>query len=74
MLATLFSALTGLPWSLYNTFVIEEKHGFNQQVHNLLKHKMLSSFKNLLSNAAGLAAESDYAQFNIFHHHQTHTS
>uniref|UniRef100_A0AAY3ZTV9 CAAX prenyl protease n=1 Tax=Denticeps clupeoides TaxID=299321 RepID=A0AAY3ZTV9_9TELE len=32
MLATLFSALTGLPWSLYNTFVIEEKHGFNQQV------------------------------------------
>uniref|UniRef100_A0A8C9SXN3 CAAX prenyl protease n=1 Tax=Scleropages formosus TaxID=113540 RepID=A0A8C9SXN3_SCLFO len=31
MLATLFSALTGLPWSIYNTFVIEEKHGFNQQ-------------------------------------------
>ncbi|XP_048831322.1 CAAX prenyl protease 1 homolog [Brienomyrus brachyistius] len=31
MLATLFSALTGLPWSVYNTFVIEEKHGFNQQ-------------------------------------------
>uniref|UniRef100_A0A3B4A8V0 CAAX prenyl protease n=1 Tax=Periophthalmus magnuspinnatus TaxID=409849 RepID=A0A3B4A8V0_9GOBI len=30
-LATLFSAVTGLPWSLYNTFVIEEKHGFNQQ-------------------------------------------
>lgn len=32
LLATLFSAVTGLPWSLYNTFVIEEKHGFNQQV------------------------------------------
>lgn len=31
LLATLFSSLTGLPWSLYNTFVIEEKHGFNQQ-------------------------------------------
>ncbi|CAH2222380.1 CAAX prenyl protease 1 homolog [Pelobates cultripes] len=31
LLATLFSALTGLPWSLYNTFVIEERHGFNQQ-------------------------------------------
>ncbi|XP_077415078.1 CAAX prenyl protease 1 homolog [Vanacampus margaritifer] len=30
-LATLFTAFTGLPWSLYNTFVIEEKHGFNQQ-------------------------------------------
>uniref|UniRef100_A0A8C3RVQ1 CAAX prenyl protease n=1 Tax=Chelydra serpentina TaxID=8475 RepID=A0A8C3RVQ1_CHESE len=32
LLATLFSAVTGLPWSLYNTFVIEEKHGFNQQL------------------------------------------
>ncbi|XP_064408138.1 CAAX prenyl protease 1 homolog isoform X2 [Latimeria chalumnae] len=32
LLATLFSAVTGLPWSLYSTFVIEEKHGFNQQV------------------------------------------
>lgn len=31
ILATLFSAVTGLPWSLYNTFVIEEKHGFNNQ-------------------------------------------
>ncbi|KAG2460713.1 FACE1 protease, partial [Polypterus senegalus] len=31
LLATLFSALTGLPWSIYSTFVIEEKHGFNQQ-------------------------------------------
>uniref|UniRef100_A0AAZ3Q983 CAAX prenyl protease n=2 Tax=Oncorhynchus tshawytscha TaxID=74940 RepID=A0AAZ3Q983_ONCTS len=31
ILATLFSAFTGLPWSIYNTFVIEEKHGFNQQ-------------------------------------------
>lgn len=36
MLATLFSALTGLPWSLYSTFVIEEKHGFNQQVDKVL--------------------------------------
>ncbi|XP_028937320.1 CAAX prenyl protease 1 homolog [Ornithorhynchus anatinus] len=31
LLATLFSAVSALPWSLYNTFVIEEKHGFNQQ-------------------------------------------
>ncbi|XP_069466167.1 CAAX prenyl protease 1 homolog [Ambystoma mexicanum] len=31
LLATLFSAVTSLPWSLYNTFVIEERHGFNQQ-------------------------------------------
>uniref|UniRef100_A0A8C5GVC1 CAAX prenyl protease n=1 Tax=Gouania willdenowi TaxID=441366 RepID=A0A8C5GVC1_GOUWI len=30
-LSTMFTALTGLPWSLYSTFVIEQKHGFNQQ-------------------------------------------
>lgn len=36
LLATLFSALTGLPWSLYNTFVIEEKHGFNHQTLEFL--------------------------------------
>lgn len=42
MLATLFSALTGFPWSLYNTFVIEEKHGFNQQVDKSLARIYLS--------------------------------
>jgi len=31
ILATLFSTVTGLPWSLYSTFVVEEKHGFNKQ-------------------------------------------
>lgn len=31
LLATLFSAVTGMPWSIYNTFIVEEKHGFNQQ-------------------------------------------
>lgn len=45
LLATLFSALTGLPWSLYNTFVIEEKHGFN---HQTLDFFMKDAIKNLL--------------------------
>jgi len=31
ILATLFSTITSLPWSLYSTFVLEEKHGFNKQ-------------------------------------------
>jgi len=30
--AMIFSTVTSLPWSLYSTFVIEERHGFNQQV------------------------------------------
>ncbi|NXC70563.1 FACE1 protease, partial [Anhinga anhinga] len=45
LLATLFSAVTGLPWSLYNTFVIEEKHGFNQQVFLATDH---TSYRILL--------------------------
>jgi len=31
LLTTVFSTFTGLPWSLYSTFVIEERHGFNKQ-------------------------------------------
>nr|XP_022286834.1 CAAX prenyl protease 1 homolog [Crassostrea virginica] len=27
----LYSTVTSLPWSLYETFVLEEKHGFNKQ-------------------------------------------
>ena len=30
--STIYSTITSLPWSIYSTFVIEEKHGFNQQV------------------------------------------
>uniref|UniRef100_A0A671QHN5 CAAX prenyl protease n=1 Tax=Sinocyclocheilus anshuiensis TaxID=1608454 RepID=A0A671QHN5_9TELE len=44
MLATLFSALTGLPWSLYSTFVIEEKHGFNQQTVGFFLKDTLKKF------------------------------
>ncbi|XP_059140651.1 CAAX prenyl protease 1 homolog [Physella acuta] len=31
VLAMIFSSVTSLPWSLYSTFVIEERHGFNKQ-------------------------------------------
>lgn len=31
-LTTLIEAVLGLPWQIYDTFVIEEKHGFNKQV------------------------------------------
>lgn len=44
MLATLFSAFTGLPWSLYNTFIIEEKHGFNQQTLSFFLKDALKKF------------------------------
>ncbi|KAG8451526.1 hypothetical protein GDO86_003651 [Hymenochirus boettgeri] len=44
LLATLFSALTGLPWSLYSTFVIEERHGFNQQTLGFFFKDALKKF------------------------------
>uniref|UniRef100_A0ABK0LTV1 CAAX prenyl protease n=1 Tax=Rattus norvegicus TaxID=10116 RepID=A0ABK0LTV1_RAT len=44
LLATLFSALTGLPWSLYNTFVIEEKHGFNHQTLEFFMKDAIKKF------------------------------
>ncbi|XP_021119067.1 CAAX prenyl protease 1 homolog isoform X4 [Heterocephalus glaber] len=44
LLATLFSALTGLPWSLYNTFVIEEKHGFNHQTLDFFMKDAIKKF------------------------------
>lgn len=31
VLCLLISTVTSLPWSLYSTFVIEERHGFNKQ-------------------------------------------
>ncbi|XP_041463404.1 CAAX prenyl protease 1 homolog [Lytechinus variegatus] len=31
LLASVFSTVVGLPWVLYSTFVIEERHGFNKQ-------------------------------------------
>ncbi|XP_030850470.1 CAAX prenyl protease 1 homolog [Strongylocentrotus purpuratus] len=31
LLASVFSTFVGLPWVLYSTFVIEERHGFNKQ-------------------------------------------
>ncbi|CAG5136664.1 unnamed protein product [Candidula unifasciata] len=31
VIGMIFSCIMSLPWSLYSTFVIEEKHGFNKQ-------------------------------------------
>lgn len=31
-LSEVYSAITGFPWTLYFTFVLEERHGFNKQV------------------------------------------
>ena len=35
----------GLPWSLYNTFVIEQRHGFNKQTLGLFFTDMLKQVR-----------------------------
>ena len=32
LIASVFSIITGMPWTVYKTFVLEQKHGFNNQV------------------------------------------
>lgn len=61
MLATLFSAVTGLPWSLYSTFVIEEKHGFNQQVH-----RMNGTNQSLLKTCYSKNRRGDYSHVVVY--------
>ena len=36
-----YSTVTGLPWTVYYTFVLEERHGFNKQVNSEQWLKMM---------------------------------
>lgn len=38
-----WSLVTGLPWSLYSTFVIEARHGFNKQTLGVFLADMAKS-------------------------------
>jgi STE24 endopeptidase len=37
-LLNVFNTVTNFPFSIYSTFVLEEKHGFNKQVSALKKN------------------------------------
>ncbi|KAF6266083.1 peptidase family M48-domain-containing protein [Scenedesmus sp. NREL 46B-D3] len=41
--SSLISMVMGLPWSLYSTFVIEERHGFNKQTLGLFVADLVKS-------------------------------
>eukprot|EP00794_Sanderia_malayensis_P000486 gene486-1131_t len=52
MLCVVYSTITSLPWSLYGTFVVEERHGFNKQTigfyfKDLVKKLILTSLISL---------------------------
>ncbi|KAH9519400.1 CAAX prenyl protease 1 [Bulinus truncatus] len=44
VLAMLYTTITSLPWSLYSTFVVEEKHGFNKQTLGFFFKDMAKQF------------------------------
>ena len=53
-LSNVFSTIIGLPFSIYSTFVLEEKHGFNQQtavfyIKDQIKKFLLSQVISLFS-------------------------
>jgi len=39
-----YSTITGLPWSIYYTFVLEEKHGFNKQTFSFFIKDNIKKF------------------------------
>jgi len=44
LFATVWSTVTGLPWSVYSTFVVEEKHGFNKQTWQFYTKDKIKKF------------------------------
>lgn len=44
VLAMLFSTFTSLPWTLYGTFVIEQRHGFNKQTPGFFVKDQIKKF------------------------------
>ena len=51
LLTSVISAFKDLPWGLYHTFVIEERHGFNKQTLALYFTDMIKSVRHLPCNA-----------------------
>ncbi|GFO46398.1 Zinc metallopeptidase, ste24 homolog [Plakobranchus ocellatus] len=56
LLGTLYSTVMGLPWSLYSTFVLEEKHGFNKQTLGFFVKDTLKHFAVMLVLALPITA------------------
>ncbi|KAF6032677.1 ZMPSTE24 [Bugula neritina] len=43
-LAAIYGTVTSLPWTVYSTFVIEERHGFNKQTMSFFIKDQIKSF------------------------------
>ena len=61
----LYSTITSLPWSLYETFVLEEKHGFNKQVRWFLSLSYLPTVNSFSAKFQKLHIAPAPSNFNI---------
>ncbi|KAK9694531.1 zinc metalloprotease [Basidiobolus ranarum] len=52
VIISLIGSITSIPFSLYSTFVIEQRHGFNKQTYKLFFEDMLKGY--LLGGAIGI--------------------
>lgn len=46
LITSIVKTIEGIPWSLYSTFVIEERHGFNKQTLSLFFADMVKSVRS----------------------------
>ncbi|CAB4016059.1 CAAX prenyl protease 1 homolog [Paramuricea clavata] len=44
ILGSIYSLITGIPWAIYSTFVIEERHGFNKQTFGFFVKDTIKKF------------------------------
>lgn len=51
LMTSVVKTIEGIPWGLYGTFVIEERHGFNKQTLSLFFMDMVKSVRSYASTA-----------------------
>jgi STE24 endopeptidase len=47
ILGSVYGLITGIPWAIYSTFVIEERHGFNKQVMKISNNSISKKYKEI---------------------------
>ena len=50
----LFETVKNVRWSLYSTFVIEERHGFNKQTLRIFFVDILKQVRHAMRSCSGL--------------------
>ncbi|KAL3881578.1 hypothetical protein ACJMK2_028000 [Sinanodonta woodiana] len=56
VLGSIFSTVMGLPWTVYSTFVVEQKHGFNKQTAGFFAKDQVKKFFVMLAISLPITA------------------